>query len=246
MSQVSRISINLDPFLRSLNELERHRFPHAEAIALNETAFLARARLVGDMPRKFDIRNSRVLKGYRVGKAQARQPIRQASVFHLDPWMAIHEWGGEKRSTTGKALGVPALETQTKGRAPSGKIRTRWWPRNLRKDAGFADPRAAGRMGGRGNRGKGNPRPFLLRSKDGAVTIVRRYSRGNGAESRAGENRFNLVDLYYLKRAVHVRPRWDFAQTVHQVAAKELGPQLQRALFMVTAFRGQTAPHVTR
>lgn len=238
MSQVSRISINLDPFLRSLNELERERLPKAEAIALTETAFLARGQLVKDMPRKFDLRNSRTIKGFRAGKAEYRQHPPTARVFHLDPWMSIHETGGEKRSNSGKALGVPAAETQEKGRAPSGKIRSRWWPRNLRKDAGFSDPRAAGRMGGRGNRGKGKPRAFVMRSKDGAVTIVRRFERGDGAESRPGENRFNLVDLYYLKRSVHIRPRWDFVPTVYQVAAKELGPQLQRALFRLTAFRG--------
>jgi hypothetical protein len=158
-------------------------------------------------------------------------------VYHLDPWMSIHEGGGVKTSNSGKAMGVPAAETQEKGRGPSGKIRSRWWPRNLRKDAGFADPRAAGRMGGRGNKGRGNPRPFLMRSRNGAVTIVRRMSRGVSKGDRNGTNRWNLLDLYYLKRAVKIRPRWDFARTVERVAAQHLGKQLERGLFMVTAFR---------
>lgn len=233
----SLVSINLDPILSSLTELEKRSFRKAEAFALTETAFQARGALIGVMPQRFTLRSQRPLKGYRVGRAEARQHPIRASVFHLDAWMAIHEPGGVKTSNSGKAMGVPAQEVQDKGRGAGGKIRSRWWPRNMRKDAGFADPRAAGRMGGRGNKGRGNPKPFLMRSRNGAVTIVRRTTRETRGTDRQGSNRWNLVDLYYLKRAVKIRPRWDFARTVERVAAQQLGPQLERALFRLTAFR---------
>ena len=227
---MSRISINLDPFLRSLNELQRKNLPFAQAVALNNTAFQAKARLVEKMPQQFDLRSPRVAKGFRVAKANKKQRIPTASVFHLDEWMALHEWGGEKKANSGKSMGVPAAETQKKGRAPSGKIRERWWPRNLGKNPGFADPAAAGRLGGRGNRGKGQTKAFLMVSKNGDRTIVRRTSRGGGKAGRTGSNRWDLLDLYYLKKEVKVRPRWEFADTVHEVAARELGPNLEAAL----------------
>ena len=227
---MSRISINLDPFLRSLDEFQRKNLPFAQAVALNNTAFQAKAKLVEAMPQKFDLRSPRMAKGFRVDKAHKKQPIPSATVFHLDAWMAIHETGGDKRPTKGRSMGVPAAETQAKGRAPSGKIRERWWPRNLGKNAGFADPAAAGRMGGRGNKGKGAPKAFLMTSRNGDRTIVRRTSRSTGKASRTGSNRWDLLDLYYLKKEVTVRPRWDFVDTVHKVAAQELGPNLADAL----------------
>ena len=224
----SRISINLDPFLRSLNSLERKNLPFAQAVALNNTAFEAKTALVEKMPKEFDLRSPRPVKGFRVDKANKKQPIPTAVVFHLDEWMAIHAVGGEKRPTKGRSMGVPAAETQKKGRAPSGKIRERWWPRNLAKNPGFADPAAAGRMGGRGKKGKGQTKAFLMISKNGEKVIVRRTSRSS--EGREGANRWDLVDLYYLKKEVKVRPRWDFVPTVHEVAAARLGPNFQEAL----------------
>ena len=229
--------VDMAPLLRSLSDIEKKNLPFAESMALNETAFQAKKRLVDLMPTKFDLRNPRMLKGFRVGKATKRQDIITAFVYHLDAWLGLQETGGTKTSNSGKAMGIPALETQAKGRAPSGKIRERWWPRNLGKVAGFADPSAAGRMGGRGNIGRGLPKAFLMRSKSGAVTIVRRTKRGGGTTGRGAENQYDLIDLYYLKKSAHVKPRWDFVDTVLQVATANLAKNFERALFKATAFR---------
>lgn len=231
--KISRVTVNLDPFLRALNALERKNLPFAQAVALNNTAFDAKARLVEVMPDKFDLRSPRTAKGFRVSKANKKQHPPTASVFHLDAWMALHEWGGEKRANSGKSMGVPAAETQKKGRAPSGKIRERWWPRNLGRNEGFADPAAAGRLGGRGNKGKGQPKAFLMASKNGDRTIVRRTSRSS--KGRQGSNRWDLLDLYYLKKEVRVRPRWDFGPTVLDVAERVLPGHFQDALARAVA-----------
>lgn len=231
--QSSTIVVNLDPLLRSLTTLERKSLPYAQALALNETAFQTKDKLVQKMPSQFDLRSKRPVKGFRVNKAHKGQGVVSASVYHLDAWMGAHETGGTKRPTNGKAMGVPSTETQDKGRAPSGKIRERWWPRNLAKSAGFADPRAAGRMGGRGHKGKGLPKAFLLRSKKGAVSIVRRSTRGGG-----DGNRFDLVELYHLRKSVEIKPRWEFVDTVELVARVNLAKNFERALFKATAFRG--------
>lgn len=229
----SRISINLNPILGALTALERDNLPFAQAVALNNTAFKAKAALVAKMPDRFDLRSPRVAKGFRVDKANKKQPIPTATVFHLDAWMSLHETGGTKHPTKGRSMGVPAAETQRKGRAPSGKIRERWWPRNLGKNAGFADPTAAGRMGGRGKKGKGPTKAFIMTAKNGDRTIVRRTSRKAG--SRDGSNRWDLIDLYYLKKEVRIRPHWGFVDTVHEVAAENLGPEFKAALAQALA-----------
>lgn len=225
----STATINLDPLLQSLTKLERVHLPYAQAVALNETAFTAKDKLVGVLPTKFDLRSPRTAKGFRVGKANKKQAIREATVYHLDAWMSLHEFGGMKSAAKGGNMGVPSMEVQTKGRAASGKIREKWWPRNMGKNAGFADPRVAGSQGGRGHKGKGATKAFLMVSKGGSKTIVRRSSRGG--------NRYDLDPLYYLRKEVKVEPRWDYFETVKDVAKSDLGPNFQRALFRSTAFR---------
>lgn len=225
-------AINLNAFLSALNDLERKNLPFAEATALNNTAFAAKARLIKEMPERFDLRSQRALRGFRVEKANKKQGIIQAKVFHLDAWMAIHEFGGEKTSNSGKSMGVPSTVTQDQGRAPSGKIRSKWWPRNLAKSPGFSDPSVAGRMGGRGHKGKGLPLPFLMVGKGGSRTIVRRTARGSSGATgaRDGSGRWDLIELYYLKKEVRVSPRWDFEKTVLSVARSELAANMVAAM----------------
>jgi len=226
----SAATINMNPLLSTLSKLERQHLPYAKSVALNETAFQAKDKLVGVLPQKFDLRSPRTAKGFRVGKANKKQAVQESTVYHLDAWMSIHEFGGTKTAAKGGSMGVPSETVQTKGRTASGKIRPGWWPRNLAKNGGFSDPRVAGSQGGRGHKGKGATKAFLMVSKDGSKTIVRRNKRGG--------NRYDLDQLYVVRRAVKVAPRWDYFDTVAGVAKKELARNFERALFKSTAFRG--------
>ena len=215
-------TINLDPLLRSLSRLERENLPFAEAVALNETAFQARVALMAQMPRKFNLRNNRLKKGFRVNKANKKQPTRESSVTHLDSWMSLHEKGGHKRPAKGaSSMGVPAEGTLKRGRSASGKIRPGFWPRNLLKNKGATDPTKAGAMGGRGNRGKGRVKAFMV-EHGGHQRIVTREKRG--------ADRDKLVGLYTMASEVKVKPRWDFEKTVRGVAKNKLAKNFQKAM----------------
>ena len=220
-------TINLDPLLRSLSRLERENLPFAEAVALNETAFQARAALMAQMPRKFDLRNNRLKKGFRVNKANKKQPTRESSVTHLDSWMTLHEKGGDKRPAKGaRSMGVPAEGTLKRGRTASGKIRVGFWPRNLLRNEGATDPKKAGALGGRGNRGKGRVKAFMVKH-GGHQRIVTREKRGADREK--------LVGLYTLAAEVKVEPRWDFEKAVRGVAKNKLAKNFQKAMARAVA-----------
>lgn len=216
------ITINLDPILRSLSRLELKNFPFAEAMALNKTAFQAKDALVAQMPRKFDLRSNRLKKGFRVNKANKKQTTRESSVTHLDSWMSLHEMGGKKRpAKDASSMGVPAEGTLKRGRTASGKIREGFWPRNLLKNEGSTDPQKAGAMGGRGNKGKGRVKAFMVKH-GGHQRIVTREKRGADREK--------LVGLYTLATEVKVEPRWDFEKTVRGVAKNKLAKNFQKAM----------------
>lgn len=211
-------TINLDPLLRGLSRLERENLPFAEAVALNETAFQAKEALVAQMPKRFKgMKSSRPLKGYRVKKANKKQATREASVTHLDSWMTIHEKGGDKRPQNGKSLSVPTQEITGKSNA-GGVIPKKLWARNL-LSRGEADPRDAGRQGGRGNKKAGQPKAFILEDK-GKRTIVKR------GRKKADP----LVTLYELKDKVKIPMRWDYFQTVKYSAKKNLAKNFQKAM----------------
>lgn len=214
-------TINMGRTLEALSRLERQNLPFAQAMALNETAFQAKTALVEDMPNRFDLRSPRTSRGFRVEKANKKQAIQEARVIHLDAWMAVHEFGGTKTSQSGKSMGVPTGDTLTRGRSASGKIRPGFYPRNLLKNEGATDPRVAGAMGGRGNRGKGRAKAFVIES-GGVSRIVARTKRG--------ADRFDLVGLYNLEKTVKVEPRWEVFPTVARVAERNLGPNLEAAL----------------
>ena len=218
------VTIDLNPLLRSLSALQRKNLPYAQAVALNNTAFQAKDALISELPSHFDLRSKRIAKGFRVEKAHKKQAIPQASVMHLDNWMTIHEFGGEKQPNKSRKMSIPATEVQAKGRTSSGKIGERWKAAAMRRVQGFADPVAAGGMGGRGKKGKGSPKAFLMTSKDGERRIVRRTSRGG--------NRYDLIDLYYLKPKAKIEARWGYMDTVKAIAAHNLGMNFQRALAM--------------
>ncbi|ABK45251.1 conserved hypothetical protein [Magnetococcus marinus MC-1] len=78
---------------------------YATALALTRTAQDAQAEVRRRLPERFTIRTGWVAKGIRVKPAKKNDL--QASVRVLDPFMALQETGGAKRSQTGDALGVP-------------------------------------------------------------------------------------------------------------------------------------------
>ncbi|ABK43758.1 hypothetical protein Mmc1_1247 [Magnetococcus marinus MC-1] len=90
---------------------------YATAVALTRTAQDAQAEVRRRLPERFTIRTGWVAKGIRI--KPAKKSDLQASVRVLDPFMAMQETGGSKRSQTGDALGVPV------GARPNPKSVTR-------------------------------------------------------------------------------------------------------------------------
>nr|CRH06592.1 Conserved protein of unknown function [Candidatus Magnetococcus massalia] len=90
---------------------------YATALALTRTAQDAQAEVRRRLPELFTIRTGWVAKGIRVKPAQKADL--QASIRVLDPFMALQETGGSKRSLSGDALGVPV------GARPNPKSVTR-------------------------------------------------------------------------------------------------------------------------
>lgn len=231
---VRNANIDLGPMLAALSDIERKNLPFAKAVALNNTAFQAKDALIGAMPGKFNMRSTRSTKGFRVQKANKRDAIPAVMIYHLDDWMAIHEFGGIKQPTKGKRMAVPSKLAQEKGLTGSGKMSRRWRSSTMRLQPGFASPKVAGSMGGRGNKGTGLPKPFLLVSKNGERRIVRRTTRGSKG-GRKGSNRYDLIDLYYIKKSVKVKPVWHYLETVKAVASKRLALNLVESLSKAVA-----------
>nr|CRH06154.1 conserved protein of unknown function [Candidatus Magnetococcus massalia] len=90
---------------------------YATALALTRTAQDAQAEVRRRLPERFTIRTGWVAKGIRV-KAAKKNEL-EASVRVLDPFMALQEIGGTKRSKAGNALAVPV------GARPNPKSVTR-------------------------------------------------------------------------------------------------------------------------
>lgn len=219
----SYATINLGPALKALNALEKKNLPFAEAMALNNAAFQAKADLITQMPKRFKgMRSSRPLKGYRVDKANKRQAIRESKVFHLDPWMTIHEAGGDKTPQKGTNLSVPMKEIQDK-RTANGKINPRYWARNLlNQGSAPANARGAGTQGGRGRK-RGNSKAFIL-NENGKRFIMKR---------KKGTDK--PVPLYELKPKVRIPKRWDFHRTVKYSAKKHLPEMFSKAMAQALA-----------
>nr|CRH06049.1 Conserved protein of unknown function [Candidatus Magnetococcus massalia] len=90
---------------------------YATALALTRTVQDTQAEVRRRLPERFTIRTGWVAKGIRV--KPAKKSNLQASVRVLDPFMALQETGGTKRSHSGDALGVPV------GARPNPKSVTR-------------------------------------------------------------------------------------------------------------------------
>ncbi|ABK44561.1 conserved hypothetical protein [Magnetococcus marinus MC-1] len=78
---------------------------YATAVALTRTAQDAQAEVRRRLPERFTIRTGWVAKGIRI--KPAKKSDLQASVRVLDPFMALQETGGAKRSQSGDSLAIP-------------------------------------------------------------------------------------------------------------------------------------------
>jgi len=80
--------------------------PRGFAMALTWTAKAAQAKVKESLPHSFIVRSPWIVGGIRIKTATVAQQF--SEVGSVDPFMAIHEEGGTKKSPSGKSLAVPA------------------------------------------------------------------------------------------------------------------------------------------
>lgn len=121
-----------------LRRLARDQIPFATARALTDVAQAARDAQREAMPRRFTIRNKRVVRGITIERANKSDwPDTFALVGTRDPFIARHELGGVQRPATGGRFAVPTRVAASR-RTRTGKIPATLKPgRLLSSGAGF-------------------------------------------------------------------------------------------------------------
>lgn len=174
--------------------------PFAAATALTKTAQDVQEAVRKEMPRNFTIRRPWVVQGIRVKAATKTRLV--AEVYSRDPFMALQETGGIKRSIGrrvfewGEYLAVP-LDAR---RSKSDVVNKKDWPQSL-------------------------VNPFVLRARDGreylavkAITTgrantVRSVKTLRGKQRRVTGNKL----MYRLIRQTTLRPRLHLADIAARV-----------------------------
>jgi hypothetical protein len=124
-----KVDSNVKEFRRSLKRIHRRQIPFATMIAINDTIFQVRARIVErTYPRAFTVRNKRFAgTAFRINKAK-KTNLTATLYDRLDrASLALHATGGTKRPKGG-SLAVP---TQNVRRTGTGKIGKANRPRAL-------------------------------------------------------------------------------------------------------------------
>ncbi len=180
--------------------------PYATKKALDSVAFEARdAVRAGLHPPRFEIRSTWVAKGITVVKARKEDyPNATAVVGSRDEFMVQQETGGEKAPKYTGKLAIPTRAGQ--------KLK------EVRRTASGKIPK------------RGRPKPLIAAGKafiDKATDEVRLRQ-----ESASGPGR--APPIFFLREKAHLKPRFEFRETVEGVVARRYGvifrEQLERAL----------------
>ena len=212
---MSTIKCTLDSFGKVLeNEIKKQlkQTKFAAAMALNNTAFKARANLIDEYKKSFIVRNTNLPKAVTVKKATKDNLTAEVS-FPKD-WMYINTKGGKKDPQHSKVLMVPIKDGGLKDyRTQSGKIKQSQKPGSLLKYADSHPLKTKAHVA--------NPHPFVIVPKKSGKPII------------AVRDKFDRGEMKWLYVGVptsNVMKRWDFDKIVKDTADKELPKEFDAAM----------------
>ncbi len=198
-SEINRLS-------RDLATIASRKNRYAQARTLTDSGAQAREQVKRQTRRAFDLKTDWILKGIR--STVARSSNLQTRVYSKDDFLELQETGGYKTADSGVDLAIPGKSIEDR-RTARGKIRRRDWASELlsgvSKNISTA-ARDAGRQGGRGNKKRGRPKPFVV-ERGGRRFVVRSDKRPRGA------NRGTPVLVYNIEQRARIRPKWKFEET---------------------------------
>lgn len=208
-----KATINFQDALKDLTRIKNKEIPYAVSLGINDTAFAGRKSVQKNLGKKFDLKSKWAVKGVRVQKSSKRQTVQSATVYHVDDYMEDHEDGGVRRPKRGSNKLLVKTKTF---RGRSARVSRSKSPSALLSE--YKGPRAAGKMGGRGNRGKGRTKWFKYENSE-YFFIARRKNRSKKAR------RDNLIYAYFSLKKAKYGKRMHFKKTVTGVA-KNVGPRM--------------------
>ncbi|MBA2683482.1 MAG: hypothetical protein H0U66_03195 [Gemmatimonadaceae bacterium] len=194
------ISVNLEEFRQQVGYLGRTQLPFATALALSRCADTAVATSKASLSSKFIVRNNWIAKGFRTERATKEKLI--ATVSHLDPFMALQEFGGEKSPLNARDVAIPVGARST----PSALTPQSKWPGKL-------------------------SRHFYITKGGNLLEFQRTGRKSKGARAkrhvdrRAGPRPLdpNLKLMYVFRTSVRITPRLGLVETCRKVMAEDFG-----------------------
>lgn len=136
MAEGFRISVesNAPGLAEAFQMLAERQLPFATAVALTRVAQDAQEGVRRDMPHRFKLRGSRLLKGVQITRAEKRDwPNPKAQVGSRDEFMVTQELGGERRPQKGASFMAIPTRVVTSQRTSTGGVPRRLKPRNVNK-----------------------------------------------------------------------------------------------------------------
>ncbi len=194
----------------------------ATAMALTNVARDARDEVIRELPDRFTIRTQWVKKGVRFKPADKKDANIVSRVVDMDAFMAIQETGGDKIKYSGVDFAIPIGARPT----PESTTTPRNWPRQLlqRLGKGYFIAPITGRS-------------VYARSRADENVVRRLWNKqvenadvGTMALwHRRGKKRYPIDLIYIFKDTVHVKPRFEFFNTVKKVKSMKMAQRLQEA-----------------
>ncbi len=211
-----RIRVDSAAFSSAI-EYNRDQIPFAVANTLNRCAQEGLAETVRGLPSKFIIRNSWVEKGFRVQFATKSNLV--CTISHLDPFMALQEWGGTKEPVSAGNVAIPVGARPT----PSATTPQSKWPGRI--------PRHFFIVKG------GVTMEFARTGRKSRKGKSKRSGKGGGARGvkAPGGNDPNLKLMYVLRKSVTIHARLGMVDQVSKTAAERFG--INFAGFFAAAIR---------
>ena len=203
-----RLDVDTRKTMNALKGLEKQQFPFAYAMALTETARLARIAVQQRTRQVYDLHGEFIPRGILVEnakKADVKRGVGHSAVFtsrKITPFMARHETGGLKKPR-GTALALPGEDIKKKKyKTATGRVRSRWRPSVLL--AGYSSREARRQK----QKGRISRKAFVLPAKGTNLPIIAR-------RIRKGPRGLEL--LYILRKKGRIKPTWGFEDTVRRV-----------------------------
>ncbi|MEO1700182.1 MAG: hypothetical protein AAFU73_23050 [Planctomycetota bacterium] len=125
--------VDIEPWQRAMNALVKDQLPFATAATLTKVAASAQAQVRRELPRRFELRNRRLLNGIKVKNAVKRDwPSQRAWVGTVDEEIARHEKGGTFRPARSQFHAIPTrVVRRKKGGRYAGAVTKKDSPRKI-------------------------------------------------------------------------------------------------------------------